>query len=123
MPWGSRGSRDSKCNLSGSLMIKSYKHFFTRDLMMGKLRIHKEKCIIKLYEQGKSSSEICQEEHISFRELGRIIRKYDGEKDSKVVSNQTKAYSMFLAGKPIISVAIHLRLGSEEEKQYYYEYF
>ncbi|WP_196818045.1 hypothetical protein [Candidatus Nitrosocosmicus oleophilus] len=103
-------------------MIKSYKHFFPRDLMMGKLRIHKEKSIIKLYEQGKSSREICQEEHISFRELGRIIRKYDGEKDSKVVSNQTKAYSMFLAGKPIISVAIHLGLGSEEVKQYYYEY-
>jgi len=29
---------------------------------------------------------------------------------------------MFLTGKPIISVAIHLGLGSEEVKQYYSEY-
>lgn len=60
--------------------------------------------------------------HISFRELGRIIRKYNGEEESKVVSNLSKAYSMFLTGKPIISVAIHLGLGSEEVKQYYSEY-
>lgn len=89
---------------------------------MVNIKENKEKLVVKLYKQGKSSHEICQEGHISFRELGKIIRKYDGEKESKVVSNQTKAYSMFLAGKPIISVAIHLGLGSEEVKQYYYEY-
>jgi len=60
MPWGSRGSRDSKCKLRGSQMIKSFKHFFPRDLMMGKLKIDKEKSIIKLYKQGKSGLEICQ---------------------------------------------------------------
>lgn len=103
-------------------MIKSYKHFFPKDLMVNKSRTDKEKSIIKFYKQGLSSREICQKVHISFRDLGIIIRKYNGEKEPKVVSNQSKAYSMFLAGKSIISVAIDLGIGSEEVKQYYYEY-
>ena len=83
------------------------------DLMMGQLRKDKEKFIIKPYKQGKSSRVICKEGRISFRGFGRMIRKYHGEKESKVVSNQSKAYSMFLAGKPSISVAIHPGLGCE----------
>ena len=89
---------------------------------MNNIRKDKEKLIIKLYKQGKSSREICQEVHISFRELGRIISKLNGDKEAKVVSNQSKAYSMFVAGKPPITVAILLGLGSEEVKQYYYEF-
>jgi len=89
---------------------------------MNKIRKDKEKLVTKLYKQGKSSREICQEGHISFRELGRIIRKLNGDKESKVASNQSKAYRMFAVGKPPITVAILLGLGSEEVKQYYYEF-
>ena len=50
------------------------------------------KLVIKLYEEGKTTSEIAQIAHISFREIGTIIRKSNGEKESKVASNQSKAY-------------------------------
>ena len=60
---------------------------------MDNLKKNKEKLVIKLYEEGKTTSEIALA-HISFREIGRIIRKSNGEKESKVASNQSKAYSI-----------------------------
>ena len=83
---------------------------------MDNIRKKKEKLIIKLYKKGKAAREIAQIVHVSFREISRVVRKLNGEKEFKIESNQSKAFRMFLAGKPIIKVAISLDLGYEEVK-------
>jgi hypothetical protein len=89
---------------------------------MDTIRKNKVKLVIKSYNVGKAFREIAQIAHVSFREIIRIIRKYNGEKESEGTSNLSKAYGMFLAGKPVIIVMIHLGLGHEEVNQYYHEY-
>jgi hypothetical protein len=70
--------------------------------------------VIKSYNEGKVIREIAQIAHVSFREIGRIIRKYAWEKESKAASNLSNAYDMFLTGKPVIIVMNRLGLGYEE---------
>lgn len=76
----------------------------------------------KNIQRRGNNSRNCDITHNSFRDIGKVIRKSNGEKDSKVMSNRSKAYKMFYTSKPIIEVAISLDLDYEEIKQYYFEY-
>ena len=46
-------------------------------------REEKEKLVLDLYNQGKSTREIAQIAHMSFRDIGRIVDKEEKEKEAK----------------------------------------
>ena len=64
-------------------------------------REEKEKLVFDLYNEGKSTREIAQIAHMSFRDISAIIDKKEKEKEAKQGEAQqtmlsTQAYSLFL---------------------------
>jgi hypothetical protein len=72
----------------------------------------KEQLVIDLHQQGKTVREIAQQVHMSFKDIGTIIRKVDGRDDDVDAndltnkSKSTRALFLFLNGKTPIDVAI-----------------
>ena len=71
-------------------------------------RQDKEQLVIELYRQGKTIRAIAGAAHLSFSDIGAIIRKIDGQdindgveanKDIKNKSRETKALWLFSNGK------------------------
>jgi hypothetical protein len=81
-------------------------------------RQDKEHLVIELYHQGKTIREIASVAHLSFSDIGSIIRKIDGRddvtKDIKNKSRETKALWLFSNGKKPIEVAVELDLTASE---------
>jgi hypothetical protein len=59
----------------------------------------KEKRVIELHEQGKTYREIAKEEHLSPGSISSIIKKSNGEEETKPVSKDTHARKLFSQGK------------------------
>ena len=81
----------------------------------------KEKLVIRLHKEGKTIREIASAAHLSFTDIGSIIReidgrdKDDGSKDIKdIKTTDTKALFLFTNGKKPIDVAIELDLSASE---------
>jgi hypothetical protein len=64
----------------------------------------KERLVIKLHEEGKTIRKIAQQAHLSFTDIGAIIRKIDGRdnddgiganKDIRNKTRETKALWLF----------------------------
>jgi transcriptional antiterminator len=78
----------------------------------------KEKLIIKLANEEKTTSQIAQEVHVSLRTIGQILNKVTGgDEDEKEHINQLKsdyarAFQMFQGGRPLTDVAIELDIES-----------
>jgi hypothetical protein len=74
-------------------------------LMFFDSREEREQCVIDPYKQGKSIRDIAQEVHMSFSDMGAIIRKVTGDnrpKNHEVTtqsSKDTQAFKLFLEGK------------------------
>jgi lipopolysaccharide biosynthesis protein len=72
----------------------------------------KEQLVIELHSQGKTIREIASAAHLSFTDIGKIIRKIDGRNNDDVdLKNKTKttqALHLFKSGKKPIDVAIEL---------------
>lgn len=85
-------------------------------------RKQKEKLAKKLLKEGKSTREISQTSHLSFRDIGKISRNLEGETKSQSKSMRSKAHIMFSKGKSTIQVLTILDIGYDEVKQYYSEY-
>jgi hypothetical protein len=87
----------------------------------------KEQLVIKLHEEGKTIREIAAAAHMSFTNIGAIIRKIDGQddetKDLKNKSKETRALHLFLHGKRPVDVAIELDLSSSEVEDIELEYW
>ena len=85
-------------------------------------RRDKEQLVIDLHGQGKTIREIASAAHLSFSDIGTIIRRADGHdkesdietKDLKNKSTDTKALWLFSIGKKPIEVAIELNLSASE---------
>ena len=81
-------------------------------------RRDKEQLVIRLHQEGKTIREIASVAHLSFTDIGSIIRRIDGMVDDGVdlknKSPETKALSLFLSGKKPIDVAIELNLSASE---------
>jgi hypothetical protein len=85
-------------------------------------RRDKEQLVIKLHQEGKTIREIASAAHLSFSDIGTIIRRADGHdkdddigtKDLKDKSTDTKALFLFSIGKKPIEVAIELNLSASE---------
>jgi uncharacterized coiled-coil protein SlyX len=82
----------------------------------------KELLVIKLHEEGKTKRLIAAEAHMSFGDIGKIIRRINGHdkdddieaKDLKLKSKTTQALYLFKNGKKPIDVAIELDLTTNE---------
>jgi hypothetical protein len=79
----------------------------------------KEQLVIKLYQDGKTIREIAHRAHVSFRDIGKIIRTINSGDDtnSDYCSNKskdTRALFLFKTGKKPIDVAIELDISASE---------
>ena len=94
-------------------------------------RRDKEQLGIKLHQEGKTIRERVSAAHMSFTDIGAIIRKIDGGdnadsveiKDIKNKSRETKALFLFSNGKKPIDVAIELDLSASEVHDMLEEYW
>ena len=81
-------------------------------------RRDKEKLVIKLHQEGKTIRTIASVAHLSFSDIGSIIRRIDGQddktKDVKNKSKDTQALYLFSTGKKPVDVAIELDVSASE---------
>jgi len=81
-------------------------------------RRDKEQLVIKLHQEGKTIREIASIAHLSFSDIGSIIRRIDGKVDDDVgLKNKSKyaqALFLFSKGKKPIDVSIELDLPASE---------
>jgi transposase len=87
--------------------------------------IRRERQVIELYNQGKSTRDIAKELRMSLRDISIILKKHgvnheiastddDGNNNKKSHSNNEKAtlaYRLFSEGRKPVQVAIELNLG------------
>ena len=91
-------------------------------------REEKERFVLDLYNQGKSTRQIAEEARMSFRDIGAILDKVEEEKktnkeQAEKVSQSTQAYKLFFEGKSPVQVAIALNLQEPEVAKFYVEYW
>jgi hypothetical protein len=101
-------------------------------------RVEKEQRVIELYKQGRSIREIAHEVHMSFGDIGAIIKKVtelQGDDDGKskeqqqdnklhtILSKDSQAFALFSKGKKPIEVAIKLDLGANETDRLYQQFW
>jgi DNA-binding CsgD family transcriptional regulator len=95
-------------------------------------REEKEKLVLDLYNQGKSTREIAEEARMSFRDIGTILNKAIEEKKTSKeqtdkVTKSTQAYKLFSEGKSPVQVAIALNIAlnirEPEVTKFYVEYW
>lgn len=85
----------------------------------------KEQLVIKLAMENKNYRTIAKIAHVSFIDIGKIIRKYNGQKpeyQNKNPSVTSKAYQMFKEGKSRVDVAIVLNLEFFEVISLFHDY-
>jgi hypothetical protein len=90
----------------------------------------KKQLVIELQRQNKTIREIAQQVHMSFGDIGKIIRTLDGHDYDDAISNycskkskSTKAFYLFLNGKRPIDVAIELGISASEVEELQQEYW
>ena len=91
----------------------------------------KEQLVIKLYEDGKTIRHIASEAHMSFGDIGKIIKRIDGRTnndddngiDLSNKSKTTQAMFLFKSGKKPIDVAIELDISANEIEDILQEYW
>ncbi len=87
----------------------------------------KEQLAIQLYQDGKTIRDIAAAAHMSFSDIGRIIKRLDGQNNDVIdMSNKSKAtQALFLyeQGKKPIDVAIELDIPYTEVKELQKEYW
>lgn len=88
----------------------------------------KEKLVIKLANEGKTTREIAKEVHISLKSIGQILNKVTGDDEAekeqrlKDKSECARAFKMFKDGLPLEDVAIELDVESPTVLCYYEDY-
>src|SRR5215471_15774789 len=95
-------------------------------------RVEKDEYVIRLYKEGRSVREIAELVHMSFRDIGLIIKKVkleaDGERgqledDVKSKSKTTQAIKLFSEGNSPVEVAIALDLPTDQVLTRYREFW
>lgn len=81
--------------------------------------------VIELYLQNKTVREIAKIVHMSFSDIGEIIRDFEERKAKEnlkgdtINSEETKAVDLFSQGKTPIEVKVSLDLSTEDVETYY----
>jgi hypothetical protein len=90
----------------------------------------KEELVVKLHQENKTIRQIAEIVHMSFKDIGAIIRLIDGRANEEIMSNdmrgkskETQAMNLFLHGKRPVDVAIELDLSSIEVENILQEYW
>jgi len=83
-----------------------------------KLCIYFQRAKNQFHQEGKTIREIASAAHLSFSDIGKIIRRVDGQddkrKDVKNKSKDTQALYLFSTGKKPVDVAIELDVSASE---------
>jgi hypothetical protein len=78
----------------------------------------KEQLVIKLHKAGKTIRDIAQAVHISFTDIGKIIRKINGQKDEMLdlenKSKDTQALYLFSNGKTPLEVKFEIDIPTSD---------
>ena len=88
----------------------------------------KEKKVIELANQGKTTREIAKEVRISLKTIGQILNKETGDDEAereqriKAKSEYAQAFKMFKDGRPLEDVAIELDVETPTILCYYQDY-
>jgi DNA-binding CsgD family transcriptional regulator len=92
----------------------------------------RERKVLELYNEGKTTRDIAKELRMSLRDIGLILKK-EGlchgitttTEHNKSSNNEksTQAYKLFSEGKKPVEVAIQLSLSEKEATRYYTEYW
>ena len=98
-------------------------------------RAQKEQYVIELYKQDKTTREIAQLAHMSFRDIGKIINRLKSEVerekghveerndyDIKSKSKTSQAIKLFSEGKDLVDVVIALDLPPDEVREMYRQF-
>jgi hypothetical protein len=93
-------------------------------------RTEREQRVIELHGQGKTIREIAQEVHMSFGDIGAIIRKAtrpeeDNNNNSPLatLSKDSQAFALFSDGKKPTDVAIKLEIGADVVDRLYQQFW
>jgi len=91
-------------------------------------RQERERFVLDLYNQGKSTHEIDQEARMSFSTIGAILKKATEEnqtskEQTEKMPQAAQAYKFFSDGKSPVDVAIALNLRQAEVTEFYREYW
>src|SRR5215469_15858751 len=94
-------------------------------------REEREEHVILLYKEGRTFKDIAKEMHMSFRDIGAIIKKAKLEaehergytNDEEPKSPESKAFKLFSEGKSPIDVAIALDEPGDRVRAIYREYW
>jgi DNA-directed RNA polymerase specialized sigma subunit len=98
--------------------------------------IGRERQVIELYKQGKSTRDIAKELRMSLRDISIILKKHGvnhglsmiddvDDNNKKSHSNNEKAtlaYKLFSEGKKPVQVAIELNLREEQVNKFFREF-
>ncbi len=88
----------------------------------------KEKLVIKLANDGKTTREIARDAHLSLKTIGQILNKVTGDDEAerdqrlKDKSEYAQAFKMFKDGLPLEDAAIELDIESPTVLCYYEDY-
>ena len=88
----------------------------------------KEELVVKLHQENKTIRQIAEKVHMSFKDIGAIIRRIDGQPDDDGIdlskkSKTTQAMYLFKSGKKPIEVAIELDISASEIEDILQEYW
>ncbi len=97
-------------------------------------RVEKEECVIRLYNENKSTREIAKIMHMSFSSIAAITKKVrleadrkrgqlEEDEDIKSKSKTTQAIKLFSELKTPVEVAIALDLPAAQVQAIYQEYW
>jgi len=94
-------------------------------------REEKERRVIDLYSQGKTTREIIKELRVSPNYVSAILKKEEEKNNSIVTNNQqqsssvlaTKAYELFSKGNTPLQVSITLNIKQSDVAKYFREYW
>jgi transcriptional antiterminator len=103
-------------------------------------RQEKEKLVLKLAEEGRTTRDIAKEVHISLKDIGKIIRKETGDDDiierekqkqeaekeklkrQKSLSPYARAFQMFKDKLSLADVAIELDIKTDTVLNFHSDY-
>ena len=81
----------------------------------------KEKLVLRLLEEGKSTREVAKIAHVSPKLIGVVMRRATGDNNEELnepikekLTIESKCYKMFKEGKSCIEVAIALNVPADE---------
>ena len=88
----------------------------------------KEELVVKLHQENKTIRQIAEIVHISFKDIGAIIKRIHGQPDDEGIdlskkSKTTQAICLFKSGKKPIEVAIDLDISAPEIEDILQEYW